>query len=49
MPIYEYECPTCGEVKEIITNQEAVHRCERCDTELTRIVSGIARTPEAWM
>lgn len=46
-PIFEYECE-CGTVAEIITNQKAEHRCERCGKLMKVRVSGQARTPGGW-
>lgn len=40
MPIYEYQCAKCGEVKEIITSTyQHVEWCKKCGSEMTRTVS----------
>ncbi|MEW5956152.1 MAG: zinc ribbon domain-containing protein [Chloroflexota bacterium] len=43
MPIYEYQCKTCGQISEILvrtlSEPQELH-CQRCDgTELARLVS----------
>jgi putative FmdB family regulatory protein len=41
MPIYEYQCPTCGLKEEILQPMDAptTLECERCLTPMPRIQS----------
>ncbi len=41
MPTYEYRCPQCGEVIEIMhsMNDESERTCEACNSALERLIS----------
>ena len=41
MPIYEYQCTKCGNVKEILQkfSDEAETTCSKCDGNLQKIIS----------
>lgn len=42
MPVYEYECPKCKDIKEIITIRAENKKvtCDKCDLEMKKIISG---------
>jgi len=42
MPVYEYECPKCKDIKEIITirSEDKKVICDKCDLEMKKIISG---------
>lgn len=45
MPLYEYECPQCGQVFEAITlNKEIDHFCPYCSVSMRRLMSSPAYT-----
>jgi len=41
MPIYEYECMKCGEIKEVIQNfsDKPLNKCKHCSGKLQKLVS----------
>lgn len=39
MPIYEYECPTCGWIEEHLTSNREPITCSGCNSWMHRIVS----------
>lgn len=42
MPIYEYECETCGETTEILvvsSKPYATPKCEKCNRNMIQIIS----------
>jgi len=41
MPIYEYRCPKCGEVVEIMhsMSDDSTRKCEHCGADLERLIS----------
>ena len=41
MPIYEYMCPKCGAIKEVIEKFEppSVHKCEEDGRKMSRVIS----------
>lgn len=56
MPIYVYECETCGKVTErIMSLIVARHKvgtlieCEGCGGVARQVVTGHAKTPTKWM
>lgn len=48
MPIYEYRCPKCNQVREIISTEPRHPVCLKCGKLLVRVVSAPARTPDSW-
>ena len=48
MPIYEYECRSCGNQFELIVLKDTVIACPSCQgTELERLLSGFAVSSES--
>ena len=49
MPIHEYRCPECGEIREALIlpgGQEEAVLCERCDsTRMERVLSAHSAPP----
>jgi len=41
MPVYEFECPECGDIKEVITNRikEETIICNKCKVQMKKIIS----------
>jgi putative FmdB family regulatory protein len=41
MPIYEYECPRCGEVEEIFQkiSDKPLSKCKKCSGKLHKLIS----------
>jgi putative FmdB family regulatory protein len=41
MPIYEYECKTCGNIQEALQrfSDEPLDKCEHCSGKLHRLIS----------
>jgi len=41
MPIYEYECQSCGHVFEVITgfSRNGTRKCEKCGASAKRLIS----------
>ena len=41
MPIYEYECMKCGEIKEVMQkcSDKPLFKCKRCSGKLQKLVS----------
>src|SRR5687767_7775861 len=43
MPVYEYQCNTCGERFELLTRFDAPHpACPKCGNDVRRLVSAAA-------
>jgi predicted nucleic acid-binding Zn ribbon protein len=36
VPLFDFECPNCGAVIEILTNGNQTYKCEMCDIELKK-------------
>ena len=39
MPLYEYECPKCKQVIEIIAKYDTIPKCPLCGEEMKKIMS----------
>ncbi len=46
MPLYEYECRSCGEVVEaLVRTADDVFACEACGSERTRKIVSLTSSP----
>ena len=48
LPIFEYECPFCGNTHEGITKSRESLSCQFCGTTMENKVSGHSKTPKKW-